>query len=83
MSRNLAIKFTIVHSFLNGGAVLMGWFVSSGNDLVMGILSSISAGTFLYVCMIQKIKNEFMNSKRLNLKIGSMIIGVIFAYVIN
>jgi hypothetical protein len=24
-----------------------------------------------------------MNSKRLNLKIGSMIIGVIFAYVIN
>ena len=48
----LALNFCLIHAFLNGGAVVLGWFTSQSSELMSGILGAISAGTFLYVATV-------------------------------
>jgi hypothetical protein len=71
------------HAILNSLAVYIGWALASENNLTAGILSSISAGTFLYVCMVEKIQHEFKGREMLQMKVLSMCIGVIFVCLIS
>lgn len=59
MPQDTAKRYILFQSCLNGMAVLIGWSLSSHDPLTAGILSSISAGTFLYVCMIEKLQHDF------------------------
>ncbi len=59
MPESQAKDYSMLHSFLNGMSVFVGWSLASQNKLVAGVLSSISAGTFLYVCMVEKLQHEF------------------------
>lgn len=59
MPQDTAKRYILFHSCLNGLAVLVGWSLSNHDPLTAGVLSSISAGTFLYVCMIEKLQHDF------------------------
>lgn len=82
MNRDEALKFAIFHSCLNAGAVLIGIQLSSMSQLVNGIVNSISGGTFIYVCMIEKIGKNFQNNDELLTKMALILGGLAFSCLI-
>ena len=74
-----AVKFAIFHSCLNAGAVAVGIELSEMNDLVNGVVNGISGGTFLYVCMIEKINKNFKDREELVTKIALILGGLSFS----
>ena len=79
MVQSEALKFALFHSFLNAGAVLVGVQLSSMSELVNGIINSVSGGTFLYVCMVEKIGKNFQDREELFTKILLILIGLGFS----
>lgn len=67
---------------MNAAAILLGWKLSSQNALMSGILNSISAGTFLYMALIEKIREDFEGKDLLPLKLLALTSGVIFVSII-
>jgi solute carrier family 39 (zinc transporter), member 1/2/3 len=44
---------------MNPIGIMIGWIVSSSGPLIVGIFTSISAGTFLYIATIEVLVEEF------------------------
>jgi hypothetical protein len=55
MPKHTAFKFALFHATLNAAAVLVGYQLSNTNEIIKGITNAISGGTFIYICMIEKI----------------------------
>ena len=55
MAVSTAIKFALFHSILNGSAVILGMYISEMSEGVKGICNAIAGGTFIYICMVEKI----------------------------
>jgi zinc transporter 1/2/3 len=46
---------------MNPIGIAIGWILSNSGNLVVGILISVSAGTFLYIATLEVIIEEFSN----------------------
>lgn len=56
--------------------------LSEKNDLIKGIANGISAGTFIYISIIEKISKNFENKEDLVAKLGLILSGLIFSLLI-
>jgi hypothetical protein len=56
--------------------------LSEKNDLIKGIANGISAGTFIYISIVEKISKNFENKEDLFAKLGLILSGLIFSLLI-
>jgi hypothetical protein len=56
--------------------------LSEKNDLIKGIANGISAGTFIYISIVEKISKNFENKEDLLAKLGLILSGLIFSLLI-
>ena len=49
----------IIQAIMNPLGVAIGWLLSTQGDLVEGIFTSISVGTFVYIATLEVIVEEF------------------------
>jgi len=48
-----------IQAVMNPIGIALGWMLSESGNLISGIFTSISAGTFLYIATIEVITEEF------------------------
>lgn len=82
MPKETAFRFSLFHACLNFGAVLVGFMLSEKNDLIKGIANGISAGTFMYISIIEKISKNFESKEDLLPKLGLILAGLTFSLLI-
>lgn len=56
--------------------------LSEKNDLIKGIANGISAGTFMYISIIEKISKNFESKEDLLAKLGLILAGLTFSLLI-
>lgn len=82
MAKSTAIKFALFHSLLNGSAVLLGSYLSGMDEIVKGVCNAVAGGTFIYICMVEKINKEFHCRDGLVGKLGLVFAGLGFSILI-
>ena len=61
---------------------MIGLVLSEKNDLIKGISNGISAGTFIYISIMEKISKNFDSKEDLFAKLGLVFAGIILSLLI-
>lgn len=75
---NRCFWMIIFLSFITPLGVLLGYFLSSMSDKVVGVALAISAGTFIYISCAEIIIEEFSIAKNKYIKFFFYVVGIVF-----
>ena len=64
---------------LNVLAILLGWWLSSIEEFIVGALLSLSAGIFLAISITHILNEEFSNKKYLCSKFAAVVLATLLA----
>lgn len=78
-----AFSMILFLSFVTPLGVLIGYLLSGLNNMVVGVCTAISAGTFIYIATTEIIVEEFSVGKLKTVKFVFFVLGIIFVVLIG
>jgi zinc transporter 1/2/3 len=66
---------------MNPLGIALGWILSNSGELVIGVMMSISAGTFLYIATMEVLTEEFSDKRFRFLKYSFFLTAIGFVCV--